>query len=58
MTAVKETTAFESIEIDDLNLDFEAKKQYEDLVAKGVEAIKNEEFKKVVLSRMRVLNST
>lgn len=47
----KEITAFESIEADDLNLNHEAKKQYQDLVSKGIEAIKNDEFKKVVLSR-------
>ncbi|TDW48894.1 isochorismate synthase [Flavobacterium sp. 270] len=38
-------------EINDLGFDEKAKNQYEDLVAKGIEAIKNEEFKKVVLSR-------
>ena len=42
---------FDPIEIEDLNFDAEAKLQYENLVEKGVEAIKNEEFKKVVLSR-------
>ncbi len=51
ITAQNEVTSFEPIEIDDLSFDAKAKKQYEDLVAKGVEAIKNEEFKKVVLSR-------
>lgn len=47
---------FESVEIDDLNLDTAAKMQYESLVAKGVEAIKNDEFKKVVLSRREEVN--
>ena len=51
ITAEKETTSFAPIEIDDLNFDAEAKFQYESLVAKGIQAIKNEEFKKVVLSR-------
>lgn len=51
ITAQNEVTSFEPIEIDDLSFDAKAKKQYEDLVAKGIEAIKNEEFKKVVLSR-------
>ena len=51
ITAEKETTSFEPIEIDDLNFDPEAKFQYEYLVAQGIQAIKNEEFKKVVLSR-------
>ncbi|KRB57969.1 chorismate-binding protein [Flavobacterium sp. Root186] len=51
ISADKEITAFEATEIDDLNFDAEAKIQYEDLVSKGIEAIKNEEFKKVVLSR-------
>jgi isochorismate synthase len=40
-----------TIEIDDLSFDQEAKFQYEYLVAQGIQAIKNEEFKKVVLSR-------
>jgi isochorismate synthase len=51
ITAEKETTSFYLIETDDLSFDSEAKFQYEYLVAKGIEAIKNEEFKKVVLSR-------
>ncbi|HSD07550.1 chorismate-binding protein [Flavobacterium sp.] len=38
-------------EINDFSLNVEAKKQYESLVAKGIQAIENEEFKKVVLSR-------
>jgi isochorismate synthase len=38
-------------EVDDLTFDVEAKNQYEALVEKGIEAIKNDEFKKVVLSR-------
>ncbi|SHH09215.1 chorismate-binding protein [Flavobacterium defluvii] len=56
ITTEKEITAFESTEIDDLNFNAEAKKQYEDLVSKGIEAIKNEEFKKVVLSRSERVN--
>lgn len=51
ISADKEITAFESVEIDDLHFDADAKIQYEDLVSKGIEAIKKEEFKKVVLSR-------
>ncbi|MBB4801946.1 isochorismate synthase [Flavobacterium nitrogenifigens] len=51
ITSEKETTSFNSIEIDDLSFDPEAKFQYEYLVAQGIQAIKNEEFKKVVLSR-------
>ncbi|MGO4770349.1 chorismate-binding protein [Flavobacterium sp. W22_SRS_FK3] len=42
---------FNAFEIDEVNLDLTAKKQYEDLVLKGIEAIQNDEFKKVVLSR-------
>jgi len=38
-------------EISDSSFDIEAKKQFEDLVAKGIQAIEKEEFKKVVLSR-------
>lgn len=51
ITVQKEKTSFEPIEIDDLSFDAEAKFQYEYLVAQGIQAIKNEEFKKVVLSR-------
>ncbi|WP_289661914.1 chorismate-binding protein [Flavobacterium panacagri] len=51
ITSEKEPTSFEPIEIDDLSFDPEAKFQYEYLVAQGIQAIKNEEFKKVVLSR-------
>lgn len=51
ITAEKEITAFETTEIEDLNFDAAAKSQYEDLVSKGIQSIKNEEFKKVVLSR-------
>ncbi|MBS7254689.1 chorismate-binding protein [Flavobacterium branchiicola] len=51
ITAEKEITSIEPIEIDDLNFDREAKFQFEYLVAQGIQAIKNEEFKKVVLSR-------
>ncbi|MBZ4033463.1 isochorismate synthase [Flavobacterium sp. 17A] len=51
VTSEKIATSFEPIEIDDLNFDAEAKFQYEYLVAQGIQAIKNEEFKKVVLSR-------
>ncbi|MGN7810342.1 chorismate-binding protein [Flavobacterium sp. 22076] len=56
ITSQKEITAFESFETDDLNSDDAAKTQYESLVAKGVEAIKNEELKKVVLSRSEKVN--
>ena len=51
ITAKKEETSFDPIEIDDQNFDPEAKFQYEYLVTQGIQAIKNEEFKKVVLSR-------
>ena len=51
ITATKEETSFDPIEADDQNFDPEAKFQYEYLVAQGIQAIKNEEFKKVVLSR-------
>lgn len=54
----KEVTAFESVEIEDLNLNPEAKEKYEELVAKGIEAIKNDEFKKVVLSRSEAIDLT
>lgn len=51
ITSEQEEVAFNTIEIEDSNFDKEAKVQYEDLVTKGIQAIKNEEFKKVVLSR-------
>ncbi|WP_269237823.1 isochorismate synthase [Flavobacterium flavigenum] len=54
--ADEEITTIEWGEIDDLNLNPEAKRQYEDLVAKGIEAIKNGEFKKVVLSRSEAVD--
>lgn len=42
---------FDYTEIEDTGLDSDAKTQYENLVTKGIEYIKKEEFKKVVLSR-------
>lgn len=51
ITSEKEDTFFVEIETDEKNVDAEAKFQYEYLVAQGIQAIKNEEFKKVVLSR-------
>ena len=45
-----------AVEIEDLSFDSEAKIQYEDLVEKGIQAIKNEEFKKVVLSRSEIVD--
>jgi len=45
------------IEVKEHNLPNEfTKKQFENLVSKGIQAIKNEEFKKVVLSRKESLN--
>ncbi len=49
---------FDFNEVDDVNIESEAKTQYEDLVAKGIDAIKNEEFKKVVLSRSEKVDLT
>jgi isochorismate synthase len=51
ISAEQTAVHFDAVEIEDLNLNSEAKNQYEDLVSKGIEAIKNDEFKKVVLSR-------
>ncbi|MEO6173803.1 MAG: chorismate-binding protein [Flavobacterium circumlabens] len=51
ITSEQENIEFSLIERSDSGFDPVAKKQYEDLVAKGIQAIKNEEFKKVVLSR-------
>ncbi len=45
-----------AVETEDLSFDSEAKIQYEDLVEKGIQAIKNEEFKKVVLSRSEIVD--
>jgi isochorismate synthase len=45
-----------AVETEDLSFDFDAKIQYEDLVEKGIQAIKNEEFKKVVLSRSEIVD--
>lgn len=51
ITSEQESIAIALSDINDSGFDAAAKKQYEDLVAKGIEAIKNDEFKKVVLSR-------
>ena len=51
ISAEQTNVDFNPIEIDDLPFDVEGKTQYEDLVSKGIEAIKNDELKKVVLSR-------
>lgn len=48
--------AINAVETEDLSFDSEAKTQYEDLVEKGIQAIKNEEFKKVVLSRSEIVD--
>lgn len=48
--------AINAVETEDLSFDSEAKIQYEDLVEKGIQAIKNEEFKKVVLSRSEIVD--
>lgn len=52
----KEIIEFSSIETDDWNFNSEEKKDYEDLVVKGIKAIKNDEFKKVVLSRSEIVD--
>ncbi|TRX42801.1 chorismate-binding protein [Flavobacterium restrictum] len=49
----KKTIAIPEIEIATVNL--EAKKEFQMLVAKGIQAIENETFKKVVLSRQESL---
>jgi isochorismate synthase len=54
--ADKEVTVIESIVIDDSVFNSDAKQQYEELVAKGIDAIKNDEFKKVVLSRNEIVD--
>ena len=51
ISAEQTAVNFDFNEIDDVNFVAEAKAQYEALVEKGIQAIKNEEFKKVVLSR-------
>ena len=51
ITSEQENIAIVLSDINDSGFDAAAKKQYEDLVAKGIEAIKNDEFKKVDLSR-------
>ncbi|MFH6946363.1 chorismate-binding protein [Flavobacterium sp. FlaQc-50] len=51
ITSEQESVTIALTEINDSGFDATAKKHYEDLVAKGIEAIKNDEFKKVVLSR-------
>ena len=51
MISEAENIAVNPIEINDLVFDAAAKKHYEDLVVKGIQAIEMGEFKKVVLSR-------
>ncbi|MEO8533357.1 MAG: chorismate-binding protein [Flavobacterium sp.] len=58
ITSEQENTEFNPVEINDSDFDAEAKRQYVDLVAKGIQAIENEEFKKVVLSRSEGVDLT
>ncbi|OXE98018.1 isochorismate synthase [Flavobacterium araucananum] len=58
ITAKQEETTFETIEIEELSFDIAAKEHYENIVSKGIEAIKNDEFKKVVLSRSEIVDLT
>lgn len=58
ISAEQTFVGFSFNEIDDLSVDTEAKNQYEDLVSKGIDAIKNDEFKKVVLSRSEKIDLT
>lgn len=58
ISAEQTFVGFSFNEIDDLSVDAEAKIQYESLVSKGIDAIKNDEFKKVVLSRNEKVDLT
>ena len=58
ISAEQTFVGFSFNEIDDLSFDPEAKTKYENLVEKGIDAIKNEEFKKVVLSRSEKIDLT
>jgi isochorismate synthase len=58
ISAEQTAVNFDFNKIEDTNFDAEAKTQYEDLVEKGIQAIKNEEFKKVVLSRSETVDLT
>lgn len=58
ITAEQENIEFSPVEKNDADFDPVAKKKYEDLVDKGIQAIKNEEFKKVVLSRSESVDVT
>lgn len=58
ITTKQEETTFETIEIEELSFDIAAKEHYENIVSKGIEAIKNDEFKKVVLSRSEIVDLT
>ncbi|MEO8240387.1 MAG: chorismate-binding protein [Flavobacterium sp.] len=55
ISAKQTEVVINAVETEDLSFDSEAKIQYEDLVEKGIQAIKNEEFKKVVLSRSEIV---
>ncbi|WP_100844898.1 chorismate-binding protein [Flavobacterium sp. 5] len=56
ITSEHENITINPIEIDDSGFDIEAKSQFEDLITKGIQAIKQDEFKKVVLSRSESVN--
>ncbi|MDR7371419.1 chorismate-binding protein [Flavobacterium aquidurense] len=58
ISAEQTAVHFDFNEIDDVNFDPTAKAQYEALVEKGIQAINNEEFKKVVLSRSETVDLT
>ncbi|MCC9071107.1 chorismate-binding protein [Flavobacterium sp. F-65] len=55
-TSKLEAKSVSLVDVVNLNFDTEAKKQFEALVENGVNAIKNEEFKKVVLSRSEIVS--
>jgi isochorismate synthase len=55
-TSKLEAKSVSLVDVVNLNFDTEAKKQFETLVENGVNAIKNEEFKKVVLSRSEIVS--
>jgi isochorismate synthase len=56
LTIVQEDVVFDSIENEELGFDGLAKKEFENLVASGIQAIKDDEFKKVVLSRSEIVD--
>lgn len=56
ISSLQEDIVFDSIENEELGFNAVAKEEFENLVASGIQAIKSDEFKKVVLSRSETVD--